>query len=180
LETHELIPHPDHPPLDVSRIEARITSVDQNWLNLHWRIDDAVRLVLPPFAGKGRADGLWNTTCFELFLRTPGDDGYVEINLSPSERWAAYDFIGYRQDMAKRKLAREPVCTMRIGQSIAVFDAAVPLAGLPRRPWEVGLSAVIEETGGTKSYWALAHPPGEPDFHAPACFALTLPAPEAP
>jgi hypothetical protein len=34
---------------------------------------------------------------------------------------------------------------------------------------------VIEERNGRKSYWALAHPPGEPDFHHPACFALELP-----
>ncbi len=45
-------------------------------------------------------------------------------------------------------------------------------------PSRLGLSAVIEETDGTKSYWALAHPAeGPPDFHHPDCFALTLPAP---
>lgn len=42
-----------------------------------------------------------------------------------------------------------------------------------------GLSAVIEETDGTKSYWAIAHQPGAPDFHSPTCFAATLPPPEA-
>ena len=44
----------------------------------------------------------------------------------------------------------------------------------------IALSAVIEEVDGTKSYWALRHPPGAPDFHHPDCFALELPAPEAP
>jgi hypothetical protein len=35
----------------------------------------------------------------------------------------------------------------------------------------LGLSAVLEEQDGTKSYWALAHPPGgKPDFHHPDCF----------
>ena len=179
MEMHELVPHPDHPPVAVSQIRARITNIDETWLNLHWQIEDAGRLVLPPFAGKGRADGLWRTTCFELFLQPVDGVGYIEINLSPSERWAAYDFLGYRDDMAKRPMAREPVCTTRVGQTIATFDAAVPLAGLPPRPWEVGLCAVIEEIGGIKSYWALAHPPGEPDFHHPACFTLTLPAPDA-
>jgi hypothetical protein len=34
----------------------------------------------------------------------------------------------------------------------------------------------LEEQDGTKSYWALAHPPGDkPDFHDPACFAAHLP-----
>src|SRR3546814_3736372 len=32
---------------------------------------------------------------------------------------------------------------------------------------KLALSAVIEELDGTKSYWALAHPPGKPDFHHP-------------
>lgn len=46
----------------------------------------------------------------------------------------------------------------------------------PRGAAKIGLSAVIEETDGTKSYWALAHPDGPPDFHDPACFVLELPA----
>jgi hypothetical protein len=49
---------------------------------------------------------------------------------------------------------------------------------LPAPPWEYGLAAVIEEEGAVKSYWALAHPPGKPDFHHPTCFAATLPAPK--
>ena len=43
---------------------------------------------------------------------------------------------------------------------------------LKRRRWRLGLAAVIEETSGRKSYWALAHPPGKPDFHHSDCFAL--------
>ena len=46
-------------------------------------------------------------------------------------------------------------------------------------PWdrtgELGISAVIEEQDGRLSYWALAHPPGKPDFHHRDCFALRLP-----
>ena len=42
--------------------------------------------------------------------------------------------------------------------------------------WALGLSAVLEEQDGTKSYWALGHPNGDkPDFHDPACFAAHLP-----
>jgi len=55
------------------------------------------------------------------------------------------------------------------------------LADLPSNgPWRLGLSAVIEEAGGGRSYWALAHPPGKPDFHHSDCFALELPAIERP
>ena len=42
--------------------------------------------------------------------------------------------------------------------------------------WELGLSAVLEEKDGTKSYWALAHSSEEkPDFHEAACFIAHLP-----
>ena len=47
---------------------------------------------------------------------------------------------------------------------------------MPTPIGQLGLSAVLEEKDGTKSYWALAHPPGDkPDFHDPDCFAAQLP-----
>ena len=80
--------------------------------------------------------------------------------------------------MAERPVEREPQGTMRLGSSFAIFDAAVPLSALPDRDCRMNLTAVIEEQGGTKSYWALAHPAERPDFHDPACFVATLPAPK--
>ena len=179
MQTHLLVCHPDHPPHAVTRIEARIIGRDANWLRLRWRIEGSQSLVVPPFAGKGRADGLWQATCFELFLKPEAEPAYLELNLSPSERWNAYDFTAYRWGMAERPFPREPECTLRLGSSFAIFDAAVPVGGLPQAACAMGLSAVIEEQGGVKSYWALAHSDAQPDFHAPACFAATLPAPDA-
>jgi hypothetical protein len=179
MQTHLLVAHPDHPPQLVSQVEARVIGVDASWLRVRWRIEGAQALVVPPFAGKGRADELWRTTCFELFLKPEGSAAYIELNLSPSERWKAYDFVAYREGMTERPFPREPECTLRQGSNFAIFDVAIPLAGLPQQACAMGMSAVIEEQGGAKSYWALAHPAGEPDFHAPACFAATLPAPGA-
>lgn len=157
---------------------ARIIGADEHWLRLRWRIEGAQALVVPPFAGKGRADELWRTTCFELFLMPAEGGAYSEFNLSPSERWAAYDFTAYRDGMAERPLEREPQGAMRLGSSFAIFDAALPIAALPASDCRMNLAAVIEEQGGLKSYWALAHPAEKPDFHDPACFAATLAAPE--
>jgi hypothetical protein len=179
MQTHLLVSHPDHPPASVSQVEARVIGQDANWLRVRWRIEGSKQLVVPAFAGKGRAEGLWQTTCFEVFLKPVGGESYVEINLSPSERWNAYDFEKYREGMGERPIPREPECTLRQGSSFAIFDAAIPIAALPKGDCAMGLSAVIEEQGGVKSYWALAHPEGKPDFHAPACFASTLPAPDA-
>jgi hypothetical protein len=173
----ELTYHPAHPPIAVRSVEARIIGLDATWLRTRWKILGAGRLVVPPFAGRGRADGLWQTTCFEMFLRADEGAGYVELNLSPSERWNVYDFTGRREGMAERPMPREPDCTMRIGTDMAIFDAAIPVTGLPKAPWRYGLAAVIEEQGAHKSYWARAHMSDAPDFHDPACFVDEVAAP---
>lgn len=180
MKTHRLVRHPSSPSNGVTQLTARIVSLADGWLQLRWRIEGAGKLALPGLAGKGRADGLWRTTCFELFVRSGDGPNYSEFNFSPSERWAAYDFADYREGMRERSMPREPACTMRPGRTFAIFDAAVPAAGLPSLPWRYGLSAVIEEEGGITSYWALDHPPGKPDFHDPACFAAVLAAPQGP
>ena len=53
-------------------------------------------------------------------------------------------------------------------------SAALPdLAAAP--VWRLGLTAVIEEANGAVSYWALAHPSPQPDFHNATSFVLELP-----
>jgi hypothetical protein len=180
LETYELLPHPANPPVLVSKVEARVQGLDSHWLTLRWRVEGAQALIVPPFAGKGRADGLWQTTCFELFAKPDGGERYAEFNFSPSQRWAAYDFTAYREGMAERAVPRHPVCTPRRGQSVLIFDVALPAAALPSLPFAYGLTAVIEEEGGVKSYWSIAHREDRPDFHHATCFAAHLAAPTLP
>ncbi len=180
MQTYRLTAHSAHSPLGVSAIEARVFGFDRDWLRVRWRIEGARALVIPPFAGRGREDELWRTTCFELFLQPEGGQGYVELNLSPSERWAAYDFTDYRNGMTDRPASREPDCTMRHGSNFAIFDAAIPRDVLPPLPAAANFTAVIEEEGGVKSYWALVHPKAKPDFHDASCFTAELAPPPRP
>ena len=52
---YALVPHQAHPPLGVSAVLARVLGVEGPWLQLRWRIEGAGRLVVPRFAGRGRA-----------------------------------------------------------------------------------------------------------------------------
>ncbi len=146
---------------------------------LEFAIEGADALVVPAWKTPARRDGLWNTTCCELFVRSPEADGYWEFNFSPSCEWAAYSFSGYRECMAEHPMDVEPHIEFSRAEDIFTVEADVDFGGLPTGTLQVAISAVIEETDGTKSYWALAHPPGKPDFHHPDCFALSLPAPDA-
>lgn len=172
MGTHRLVAHPDFAPRSVRGVEVQWVETGQA-LRLRYRVDGHESLVIPPFAGRGRADELWRTTCFELYLQPEGETGYSEFNFSPSQRWAAYDFEDYRAGMRDRPLAAEPVGEASQGERLFVQDVLLDTAALPARPWSIGLSAILEEDDGTVSYWALAHGVGKPDFHHPAGFALS-------
>lgn len=176
---YELVAHPAAPPLAVTRVTAK-AGVETGWLQLRWRVEGTAKLVLPAFAGRGRRDGLWRATCFEIFAQSEGGANYSEYNFSPSEAWAAYDFTGRREGMAERPMSRDPVLMPRLVASVFILDASIPLRDLPALPLALGISAVIEEEGGALSYWALRHGREDrPDFHDPACFAMHLEPPAA-
>ncbi|MGI8704787.1 MAG: DOMON-like domain-containing protein [Sphingomicrobium sp.] len=121
-----------------------------------------------------RVDGLWNTTCFEAFFRPPGRSAYREWDFATSGNWAAYDFTGYRKKMKDAEVRSPPY--IRLEDNFTWWALGATIAVKADENWEFGLSAVLEEKDGTKSYWALAHAAGEkPDFHAPDCFAAKLP-----
>jgi hypothetical protein len=56
--------------------------------------------------------------------------------------------------------------------------ARVELDDIADADWRLGLTAVIEAVDGSKSFWALEHPAGSPDFHNADCFVARLPAPD--
>jgi hypothetical protein len=130
---------------------------------------------MPPVVTAARSDELWQHTCFEAFVGASSSTEYYEFNFSPSTQWAAYRFASYRSGMRVAAEIVAPAIEVQSSADCYTLQVALELdrlAGLPRTSlWRLGLSALIEDTGGRKSYWALAHPPGKPDFHHADCFA---------
>ncbi|WP_019516812.1 DOMON-like domain-containing protein [Sphingomonas sp. Mn802worker] len=176
MTRYSLIPHPDHPPLAVRGATVDLRVTDPLGVLLSYTIEGQEAVVWPDRASPVRTDELWRTTCFELFLMFDDEEHYVEFNLSPSGAWAAYAFDGYRDAMSD--LPRDLV--PRVERTATGVEAACDLSGLPHGELLMSLTAVIEETGGRRSFWALEHPPGAPDFHHRDCFAARLPAPARP
>lgn len=133
----------------------------------------AERFVIPEAAEACRTDELWQTTCFEAFLQPVGEDGYREWNFAPSGQWAAYDFSAYRADMVDAQALSPPY--IRMEDNFTWWSLGASIAVSADTSWQLGLSCVLEEANGNKSYWALAHLSDKPDFHAPGCFTGHLP-----
>jgi hypothetical protein len=133
------------------------------------------RFVIPELSEEEpqRKEDLWETTCFEAFLQVPGAKAYREWNFAPSGDWAAYDFKSHRNGRTKAEVAAPYV---RVEDNLTWWALGATLTVEADAVWALGLSVVLEEKDGTKSYWALAHSTGDkPDFHDPACFAAHLP-----
>lgn len=166
-----LNPHPSSTPGAASRIEVEARRGDGGILELRYVIrGDISGLMIPQPAPSARTDGLWQHTCFEAFVGAAGS--YYELNFSPASEWAAYRFSGYREGMEPAGIT-PPVIEWRAGFEEAELRAIFRLPEDAVGP--LGFSAVIEEMDGCKSYWALAHPRGKPDFHHPDGFVVELP-----
>ncbi|MEQ1687543.1 MAG: GIY-YIG nuclease family protein, partial [Sphingopyxis sp.] len=174
VEGLSLICHPDTPCRILETITVAMEWHDCGWATLVFRVAGHIDQIRFPSQGAGqRSDRLWEQTCFEMFSRNVGYDAYEEVNLSPSTDWASYDFLSYRNGMRNDHPAPDPEITIERSERTFILRANAVLAE-GRGPWQIALCAVIEETDGTKSYWALRHPSGPPDFHHPDCFALRV------
>jgi hypothetical protein len=173
--------HPDSRCAAVTRIEVHVACPRRGNLLLRYVVTGNIgELRLPPATTPARVDELWQHTCFEAFLRASPEDAYYEFNFAPSRQWAAYEFSAYRRDMSVANEVAAPRVEAQSTGERYELQVSLELDGMSKLPrdaaWRVGLSAVIEETSGGKSYWALAHPPGKPDFHHADGFAYELPA----
>jgi hypothetical protein len=174
--------HPGKPPVaDSVTVQWEWHGARQLWLRYH--VEAALeQLELPgPSEQPGRRDGLWQTTCFELFLRVPGGHAYCEFNFSPSADWAAYAFSDTRTGQTDLALPEAPQIFSDARETHFALEVIVTLPDMLRGTGLDGaLSAVIAEAVGPVSYWALHHPdPAKPDFHHPGCFVADLSPPSA-
>jgi hypothetical protein len=179
--------HPDTICAAVKQIEVEVARPRPGTLMFTYVITGRIdALAIPTLLSAARTDDLWQHTCFEAFLRIAGEEGYWEFNFAPSTQWAAYRFGGYRAERRNVSEIDAPAIAVETGAERYCLRASLnverlqllapnPKAAGGNFAGRFGLASVIEETSGHRSYWALAHPPGKPDFHHADCFTLEVP-----
>ncbi|MEO7365780.1 MAG: DOMON-like domain-containing protein [Sphingomicrobium sp.] len=177
---YNLVPHSTTPPAGRAfEVWATVDHIDSlgaaaATTNIWFGVGaPADRFVIAKLSEPWRADELWRTTCFEAFFQPAGAKSYREWNFAPSGNWAAYDFSERRTGMSRAEVGSPPY--IRMEDNFTWWTVGATIAGDAAQEWQLGLSAVLEEKDGTKSYWALAHGDQQPDFHNPDCFVAKLP-----
>ncbi|MFN9661505.1 MAG: DOMON-like domain-containing protein [Cyanobacteriota bacterium] len=163
------------------RLEGRLARQGER-LRVRYQLSgDLPSVVLPPPATMPpeRADGLWQHTCFELFLAAEGEAPYWEVNLAPSGAWNLYHLADYRQGL--RAVSDRDALPFGVSATAELLELSLDLL-LPgdlslacrQRPLRLAVTAVIEQRGGSLSYWALTHGGPQADFHRREDFHLRL------
>jgi hypothetical protein len=176
--------HPGSRNSPAASIEVKVARTRNDSLVLSYIVTGRMSDIrMPSLVAPTRSDKLWRHTCFEAFVRASSGAEYYEFNFAPSAQWAAYRFSGYRSGMTPVDEIGAPSIHVRSSPDCYTLDATLELdrlSDLPRKAlWRLGLTAVIEDTSGRKSYWALAHPAGKPDFHHADAFAYEF-SPDGP
>jgi hypothetical protein len=169
--------HPATACTVIQRIDVELHRTEST-LELRYRAEgDFDRVLVPGTATARRAHELWRQTCFEAFVRSAGAEAYIELNFSPSSEWAIYRFVGYRQSMTAVD-STPPRISVHRENGVLLLDAVVDLVLLHELAGDgkldVALSAVIEDSTRSLSYWALAHPSPMPDFHHAGGFVMRV------
>ena len=166
---NQLVPHPGCAAGSITVITASIEPTERGCRAVFVVRGDIARIAVPALDQPGRFDNLWKATCFEIFWSHDGT-AYREFNLSPSTRWACYDFDAFREGM--RDAPAEVAIKVAVSDTELRLEAEIGSA-LPL-PATVALNAIIKGADGVNRFWALAFQPGAPEFHAEACRALRL------
>ncbi|NDJ19345.1 DOMON-like domain-containing protein [Myxacorys almedinensis] len=137
---------------------------------------DLGAIIIPSPALPSRQTNLWQTTCFEFFLGLNDSQRYWEFNLSPAGHWNAYRFDRYRRGMQEETaLAAFPFEVQQSPDGLRLTIALnLDCLGLAKQRFEVAIAAVIESKTHGLTYWALAHPGLEADFHRRDSFLIKL------
>lgn len=123
-----------------------------------------------------RRYGLWEETCFEFFIGTRNSEKYWEFNLAPSGNWNVYLFASYRQGMQEEPAFTSLPFSARACPDGLRLSLKIDLGKIfpADQTIRVAVSAVIKDSRGGTTYWALEHPGPKPDFHLSGGFIVDV------
>ena len=142
---------------------------------------DVNSVALPALNTTGeRQDRLWEQTCFEFFVASGPEkldlSPYWEFNLSPNGAWNVFALDGYRDGLREDPTFSSLSFSVSQSSEGVRLAAEIDLSGLALAdsPWLFGVCMVCVLATGEETFWAIAHPRSEADFHSAGSFVLKL------
>jgi len=177
VQAIKLIPFPaaQIPSIEITGKVAR----QDNVLSIHYSVQGEIDNILLPVQSDtpARKHDLWKATCFEFFVAAKKQPEYWEFNLSPSSDWNVYAMDAYRQVNMREEIAFQQLpFQFRKTNAELLLDISLDLSFIvrPEQGIQLGITAIIQTRDAIETYWALAHPAAQADFHLRESFLLGL------
>jgi hypothetical protein len=177
VKSFKLVPYPasDLPKIQITGEIERV----ENRLFIRYAVTREINSILLPALSNSaaRKHDLWKATCFEFFIAIKDQPQYWEFNMSPSGDWNVYAMDAYRQvNMREETAFTQLPFEFRKIDGESSLDISVDLNPIlqPESILEIGITTIIQTKDGNETYWALAHPGQQADFHLRDSFILEL------
>lgn len=163
---------------DLSLMNAHTAEIYFKW------IDPKGEIILPEMASTaqahyGRVIGLWEATCFEVFIHPAPENQpqfvqnltapirYYETNFSTAKSWNVFGFTDYRTPSAPTELAEAKILSFDVQKSPTggFIKVVLQVDGADWRKISISLCAVIATRSYGKSYWSFKHADDKANFH---------------
>lgn len=136
-------------------------------------------LISTPGLHPARVIGLWESTCFEMFVKHTSKDEYFEFNCSTANNWNIFYFLKEKAALKEYLEISNLASSTIINPGKVSLSFWIDLKKFPDDFWEdgkmqLGLTSVIESKDGGLSYWALDHLDKKPNFHLSKSFTYQL------
>ncbi len=141
-------------------------------LKLQFEISNNVENILIPDRSNDpkRVIGLWESTCFECFIKNPNGESYYEFNFSPDGHWNCFYFEIPGKDLIECNNIALPTTESNLDDENFRFSIEINTESMKDGFWsskemEFGLTTVIEDERNNLSFWAIEHHDDRPNFH---------------
>lgn len=151
-------------------LEAGLQLIGSN-LKVNFKLSGEVEeIALPKKEASGRrVIGLWESTCFELFILNNETHSYYEFNFSPEGHWNAFFFPKKKAPLKEAISFKDIQSNQTHSKNEFSLDASIDMYSMQPAFWQeenmsVALTGVLESKIGL-SYWAIDHLDKKPNFH---------------
>ncbi|MCC2680373.1 MAG: hypothetical protein K0R29_2949 [Pseudobdellovibrio sp.] len=142
---------------DLTIRSADLIDVIFKWSDPHNKI------VFSDEPSNSRQMGLWQQTCFEVFIQPSGAKKYFEINLTSKKAWNVFSFDDYRMPQPPREVQGAELVSFNMNGT--EIRASFKLPGADLKKINISFCSVVVLKDAGVTYWSVKHADTKPNFH---------------
>ena len=159
-----------HTKIENISIEGNLVLREQK-IRLSFVVKGALdEYIFPSKSIPKKANELWKSTCFELFLGNEKEETYYELNFSSSLAWNFYYLSTYRGEVEELTLLNSP--KVERFEAKDEFKILFELSVENVEDFELyNVACILLNKEHKRTFWTIKHLNSQPDFHDKASFS---------